>query len=117
MQGIERIADLVRDAGGQKRQRLDALAFDGFERLLPRFGCIVQNQGHTGASRRFAIERRGVKKQEPVTRIMDLEFLPHQALPAPGVQLQDVSSIPARAGNRRWAGLDSRLQPSNRVTA
>ena len=42
VQGVERIADFVRHAGGQQGQRLDAFALDGFEGLLPRFGRVVK---------------------------------------------------------------------------
>src|ERR1044071_2084984 len=41
MEGIERIPDLMSDAGCQQRQSLDPLALNSFERALPRFGGIV----------------------------------------------------------------------------
>jgi hypothetical protein len=51
VQRVERIADFMRDAGGEQRQRLDAFAFDGLEGFLPRLGRVVQNQRHAGTAR------------------------------------------------------------------
>jgi len=39
---FKRIADFMRDTGGEQRERLHALAFNGFKSLLPRLGGIVQ---------------------------------------------------------------------------
>ena len=60
VQRVERIADFVRDAGGEQRERLDALAFNGFKGFLPRLGRIVQNERHAGTAGSLAVERRGI---------------------------------------------------------
>ena len=75
VQRVERIADLVRHAGRQQRQRLDAFALDGLERLLPRLGRVVQNQRHAGAAPGFAIQRRGIKPEKSRARILDFKFM------------------------------------------
>jgi hypothetical protein len=64
VQRVERIADFVRDAGREQRQRLDAFAFDGFKRFLPRLGRVVQNQRHAGTARGLAVQRRGVEPEK-----------------------------------------------------
>jgi hypothetical protein len=56
---VERIADFMRDARRQQRQRLDTLAFDGFKSFLPRFGRIVQDERHAGFAG-FAVQRGGI---------------------------------------------------------
>ena len=82
VQGVERIADFMGDAGRQQGQRLDALALDGLDGLLAGFGGVVQDQRDAGAAGGFAIERRGVEPQEARAGIMDLELVPHDALAA-----------------------------------
>ena len=103
VQGVERIADFMGDAGGQQRQRLDPLALDGLEGLLPRLGGVVQNQGHAGAAGGFAIERRGVEPEEARARIMDLELMPHDALAARVVEPANL--LPVQFGDEIGDGL------------
>ena len=82
VQGIEGIADLMGDAGGQQCQRLNPLALDGFNGLLAGFGVVVEDEGHPGAAGRFAIQRGGVEPEEARARILDLKLVPHHALAA-----------------------------------
>ena len=96
VQRVERIADFVRHAGRQQRQRLDAFAFDGFKGFLPRLGRVVQNQRHAGTARGFAIQRRGVKPQKTRTRIMHFKFMPHDALAAGVIRLRNLLPIQFR---------------------
>src|SRR6185312_16267031 len=93
VQCVEWVADLVRDARGEQRERLDAFALDGFERLLPRLGGIMQNQCHTRTAGGFAIEWSGVEPQESRTRVMHLEFVAHDALTAPVVEARNIFPI------------------------
>ena len=118
VQRVERIADFMRDAGGEQRQRLHAFAFDGLEGLLPRLGGVVQNQRHAGAAGRLAIQRRGVEPEKARARIMHFEFVPDDALAAGGVELRNFPPIQFRQKFRRLAGLRRcGCRPSNRVTA
>ena len=82
VQRVERIADFVRDAGREQRQRLDALAFDGLKCFLTRLGRVVQNQRHAGTARGFAVQRRGIEPEKARTRIMHFKFVAHDALAA-----------------------------------
>ena len=50
VQRVERIADFVRDAGGEQRERLHAFALDGFKGLLPRLGRVMQNERDAGTA-------------------------------------------------------------------
>ena len=84
VQRVERIADLVRHARREQRERLDAFALDGFKGFLPRLGRVVQNQRHAGTARGLAVQRRGVEPEKTRTRIMHLKFMPDNVR-APGV--------------------------------
>ncbi len=75
VQRVERVADLVRDAGRQKGQGMKPFAFDGLEGLLPRFGGVVQNQGHARTAPGLPVQGRGVKAQEAGTRIRNLKLI------------------------------------------
>jgi len=64
VQRVERIADFVRDAGGEQRERLHAFALNGFKSFLPRLGCVVQNGARRRNCRRLrrqAARRRAAK--------------------------------------------------------
>ena len=50
VQCVERVADLMSDAGGQQGERLNALAFHGLERFLAGFGGVVENERQTGGA-------------------------------------------------------------------
>ena len=78
VQRVERIADFVRDAGGEQRERLHALAFDGLKGFLPRLGRVVQNQRHAGTAGGLAVERRGVEPEKTRARIMHFKFVPRR---------------------------------------
>ena len=80
VQRVERIADFVRDAGGEQRERLHALAFNGFKGLLPRLGGIVQNERHPGTAGSLAVQRRGIEPQKSRAGIMHLKFVAGDAL-------------------------------------
>ncbi len=84
VQGVERVADLVRHAGRQERQGMKPLALDGLKGLLPRFGGVVQNQRHARTAARLSVQRRGVKAQEPRARIRDFKLVTRDARPAFG---------------------------------
>ena len=96
VQRVERIADFMRDAGRQQRQRLDALAFDGLKGFLPRLGRVVQNQRHAGTAGRLAIERRGVEPEKARARIMHFKFVPRDARAARVVGAGNVLPIQFR---------------------
>ena len=68
VQGVQRIPNLVRHTGGQKGERLDAFALDGFVRFLPRLRGVVQDQRHAAAARRLAIQRRRVEPEKTRAR-------------------------------------------------
>ena len=55
VKGIEGIANLVGDARGEQCKRLDALAFDSFERFLSGLRGIMHDQRQTGTSGGLAI--------------------------------------------------------------
>ena len=84
VQRVERIADLVRHARREQRQRLHAFALDGLEGFLPRLGGVVQNQRHAGTAGGLAVQRRGVEPEKARARIMHLKFMP-QDVRAAGV--------------------------------
>ena len=75
VQRVQRIADLMRDAGGQERQRLHPFAFDGLKGFFPRLGRIVQDQRHAGTARGLAIQRRGIQPQKTRPRIKHFKFM------------------------------------------
>ena len=99
VQRVERIADFMRHAGRQQRERLDALAFDGLKGFLPRLGRVVQNQRHAGTAGGFAIQRRGVKPQKARTRIMHFKFVPRDVPAALAVEARDFLPSPVPAEN------------------
>ena len=103
VQRVERIADFVRHAGRQQRQRLDPLAFDGFKRFLPRLGGIVQNQRHAGTALRLAVQRRGVKAQKTRARIAHFKFVMRDAVPPVRTRRGETSPIPVPAETPRSA--------------
>ena len=72
---VQRIANFVRDARGQKCERLNAFTFDSLKCFLARLGRVVQNQRNAGPAHRFAIERRGVEPEKSRTWIMDFKFV------------------------------------------
>jgi hypothetical protein len=80
MESVERVADLVGDAGCEQGQGLDSFAFDGFEGLLAGFSGVVKNQCNTRAAGGLAVQWSGVKAQKTGPRIMDFEFVPHNPL-------------------------------------
>ena len=82
VQGVERIANLVRHAGGEQGQRLNALALDRLVCALPGFGRVVQDQRQAAAAGCVAIQRRGIKIQETGPRILDFELVPCHPRPA-----------------------------------
>ena len=84
MQRVERVADFVRDAGRQKRQRMEPLALDGLKGLLPRFRRVVQDQGHARTALGFPLHGGGIHPQEPGARIGDFDFVPGRLLPPAG---------------------------------
>ena len=96
VEGVERIADFVGHAGGQQGEGMNALAFDGFKRLLARLGVVVQNQRHAGTAARFAVQRRGVKAQELRARIADFKLVAGDARPAFGGLGRDAFPIQLR---------------------
>ncbi len=103
VQRVERIADFVRHARRQQRQRLHALAFDGLERLLPRLGRVVQNQRHAGTAGGLAIQRRGVEPEKTRTRIMHFKFMPRHVRAAGVVRRAKFSPNPPPAKGPRRA--------------
>ena len=96
VEGVEGIADFMGDAGGQQRQRLNALALDGLNGLLAGLGGVVEDERDAGAAGGFAIERRRVEPQEARAGIMDLEFVPHDALAAGVVELANLLPLQLR---------------------
>ena len=96
VQRVERIADFVRDARGQQRERLHAFAFDGLEGFLPRLGRVVQNQRHAGTAGRLAVERRGVEPQKARARIMNFKFMPRDARAACTVEARNFLPVQLR---------------------
>jgi hypothetical protein len=85
VQGVERISDLMGDAGGKQGQRLDALGFDGRKGLFPRFGRIMDDQRQPGTARRLSIQGRDVQAQEARARKCDLQFVASDSLAAGGI--------------------------------
>ena len=109
VQRVERIADFVRDAGGEQRERLDAFAFDGLKRFLPRLGRVMQNQRHAGTAGGLAIERRRVEPEKTRTRIMHSNsWRTTRSPPAWSALKFFPNPIPAKC--RRCAGPRIRLQ-------
>ncbi len=106
VQGVERVADFVGHAGRQQRQGMNALALDGFKRLLPRLGGVVQNQGHAGAALGVAVQRRGVKPQEARARIGHLKLVAVDPLPPSAVEGRGGSSQ-SNSGKKRVIGWPS----------
>ena len=102
-QGVQRVAKLVRHAGRQQGQGLDALALDRLVGLLPRLGGVVQNQRHAGAALGLAIERRGVKPDEAFPGIIQLELPPHDT-PAAFV-IRRLQGGPVELGEQSRHGL------------
>ena len=117
VQRVERIADFVGDAGGEQRERLDALAFDGFKGFLPRLGRVVQNQRDAGTAGGLAVERRGVEPEKTRTRIMHFKFMAHDALAARVVGFGNFLPIQFRQNVRDVLSFDIRLQADEPVTA
>ena len=110
VQRVERIADFVRDTGGEQRERLHPLAFNGFKGLLPRLGGVVQNQRHAGTARGFAVQRRGVEPQKARTRIMHLKFMARDALAARDIGFGNFFPIHFRQPGGDVLSLDAGLQ-------
>ena len=111
VQGVQRIAEFMRNAGGEQRQRLDTFALDGIEGLLPRFGGIMQNQRNTRAARRLAIQRRGVEPEKSRARILHLEFVADDMLAALAVELGNFSPVEIGQNVRDRFAFRARLQP------
>ena len=88
------------DAGGQKRERLNAFALDSFEGFLPRLGRVVKNQGDAGTARCFAIERRGVEPEKTRTWIMDFKFVPRDVRAAGVIRVRNFRPIYLRQNIR-----------------
>ena len=110
MQRVERIADFMRDAGGEQRERLYALAFNGLECFLPRFGGVVQNKGNPGTAGGFAIERRGIEPEKTRTGIVDFKsYRVTRAPPGHRRRARNFSSPPP-AKISEGLTLDIRLQ-------
>src|SRR5437899_9531040 len=107
---IERIPDLMGDAGRQQGQSLNPLALDRFEGPLPGFGSIVQNQRHSGTAGSLAIQRRSIKPQKARAREMNFEFVAHHALSA--FSIETSYFFPSQLGNEisDRLPLDIRLQ-------
>ncbi len=103
VEGVERVADFMGDAGCQQCQRLDALALDGLQRLLSGFGGVVEDERDTGAASGFAVKRGSVEPQEARARILDLKLVPHDTLAAGVVQPADL--VPIELGNEISDGL------------
>src|SRR5262245_11882108 len=93
VQCIERIPDFVRHAGGKQRQRLNAFALDGLERLLSCFGRIVQNQGQPRSPLAFSVKRRCVEPKKAWSRIAQFELMPGNFLAAGAVQFREFLPI------------------------
>ena len=117
VQRIERVADFVRDAGGEQRERLHAFAFNGLECFLPRFGRVVQDERHPGTAGGLAIEGRGVEPQKTRTGIIHFKFVPGDACAARSVGARNFSQ--STSGKRSAMGWPSTsgCKPMSRVTA
>ena len=103
VQGVEGIPDLMGDAGGQQCQRLDPLALDRLDGLLPGFGVVMQDERNPGAAGGFAIERGGVEPEEARAGVLDLKLMPYHPLPSRVIELADLA--PFELGNEIRNGL------------
>src|SRR6185369_1256458 len=96
----------------KKSQSLNALALDGFKGLLPRFGCIMENQRNARAATAFPIQRRGINVQKTFARKRNFKFLPHHSRPFLRVQLGATRPIKLRQEFRNEFALRfSGMQP------
>src|SRR5205823_10298605 len=75
VQGVQWVADLVGHARRQQRERLNALCLNRGEGFRPRLSGVMDDEGHAGAARSFAINGRGIDTQETMPRIADLQFV------------------------------------------
>ena len=103
VQSVEGVADFMGDAGGQQRQRLNSLAFDCLDVLLAGFGLVMEDEGDPGAAGGLTVERRRVEPEEARAGIMDLKFVPHDALAAGMIESADL--LPIEFGNEVRDGL------------
>ena len=117
VQRVERIADFVRHARREQRQRLHAFAFDGLESFLPRLGRVVQNQRHAGTARGLAVQRRGVKPEKTRTRIMHFKFVPRDVRAAGVIRAGNFLPIHLRQNFAMCKSSASGCKPMSRVTA
>ena len=70
---VERIAQLVRDAGGQQRDGVDFLRLDRFAGLRAARGQVVEDEGEAHQRRVLVLQRDEIKIQVARLRIEDLQ--------------------------------------------
>ena len=69
VEGIERVADLVRYAGGEQGERIQSLALDRFLRCAPALGDVAQDDGVADLLAVAAVVGRGIFiSVKPATR-------------------------------------------------
>ncbi|MCX6911071.1 MAG: hypothetical protein NTY01_23930 [Verrucomicrobia bacterium] len=100
VQRVERIADLVGDAGREERHRLVPLAGDGVGAFLARGGHVAEDE-HGAAAR--GGERHGVQVQETRLRVEHLDLAAEDAglAVAGGVPFQVRQVAPQRQAEGR----------------
>ena len=103
MEGVERIADLVGDTGGQKGQGLQSFTLDRLEGLLAGLGRVVQDEGDAGAALRSRVDRSRQDPQEARPRKADFEFVPGGVRAAAAIERGDL--LPIEFGEKPRDGL------------
>jgi len=93
VEGVERVADLVGDAGGQEGQGLQPFALDRLEGLLAGLGRVVQDECDAGAALRSGIERSRQDPQKARSREADFEFVPGGVRAAAAIECGDLLPI------------------------
>ncbi len=76
---VERIAQLMRDAGGEQRDGVELLRFDRFAGLRAARGQVVENNGEAHQRGVLVLQRHEIKIQVALLGIEDLQVAIHHA--------------------------------------